>query len=94
MPEGKTTMYKCSMKISEGVAALLANAHQTAPSGKKYYFEGDLNQMSQAFSVATKLGCKAEIDGGLPFVRSKEDFDRVVKYIVDNKVEGYWHYNQ
>ena len=83
-----------SMKISPGVAALLAKAHQTVPSVKKYFFEGDLSQMSKAFNVAIKLGCKAEIDGGLPFVKSKEDYDRVVNYIVDNKIEGYWHYNQ
>ena len=86
-------MYSDSMKISPGVAVLLANAHQTVPSGKKYYFEGDLNQMSKAFTTASKLGCEVGIDGGFPFVKSKEDYDRVVNYIVDNKIEGYWHYN-
>ena len=85
-------MEKCKMEISEGVAALLANAHQTVPSGKKYYFEGDLCQMAEASCVAGRLGIKIGINGGLPFVSSKEDYDKVVKYIVDNQIEGYWHY--
>jgi len=85
-------MEKCKMEISSGVAALLANAHKTVPSGKKYYFEGDLCQMAKAASVAEQLGIETGINGGLPFVSTKEDYDRVVKYIVDNRIEGYWHY--
>ena len=80
------------IEISAGVAALLANAHQTVSPGKKYYFEGDLNQMSKAADVAAKLGISVGINGGLPFVQSKEDYDEVVEYIVDNQIEGYWHY--
>jgi len=85
-------MEKCNMEISTGVAALLANAHQTVPSGKKYYFEGDLCQMAWAASVAERLGIKTGINGGLPFVSTQEDYDKIVKYIVDNEIEGYWHY--
>ena len=85
-------MEKGEIKISAGVAALIANAHQTEPSDEKFYFEGDLNQMSKAASVAGKLGIKTEINGGLPFVQSKDDYDKLVKYIVDNQIEGYWHY--
>ena len=87
-------MEKCKMEISTGVAALLANAHQTVPSGKKYYFEGDLCQMSKAASVAGMLGVKTGINGGLPFVSTKEEYDKVVAYIVLNKIEGYWHYKK
>ena len=85
-------MEKCKMEISTGVAALLANAHQIVPLGKKYYFEGDLCQMSQAAKAASILGIEVEINGGLPFVSTKEEYDKVVKYIVDNHIEGYWHY--
>jgi len=85
-------MEKCKIEISAGVAALIANAHQTVPSGKKYYFEGDLCQMSKAASVAGQLGIEVGINGGLPFVQSKEDYDKVVEYIVGNQIEGYWHY--
>lgn len=85
-------MEKGEIKISAGVAALIANAHQKVPSGKKYYFEGDLDQMSKAASVAGRLGIQTGINGGLPFVQSKDDYDKVVKYIVDNQIEGYWHY--
>ena len=85
-------MEKCKMEISTGVAALLANAHKTVPSGKKYYFEGDLCQMAKAASIAEQLGIRTGINGGLPFVSTKEEYDRVVKCIVDNHIEGYWHY--
>ena len=85
-------MEKCKMEISTGVAALLANAHKTMPSGKRYYFEGDLCQMAEAARVAERLGIKTGINGGLPYVSTKEEYDRVVKYIVDNHIEGYWHY--
>ena len=87
-------MEKGKIQISSGVAALLANAHKTVPSGKKYYFEGDLCQMSEATKVAGILGIEVGINGGLPFVQSKEDYDKVVKYIVDNQIEGYWHYKK
>ena len=85
-------MEKCKMEISTGAAALLANAHQTVPSGKKYYFEGDLCQMSEAAKVAGILGIEVGINGGLPFVSSKEEDDKVVNYIVAYQIEGYWHY--
>ena len=85
-------MEKCKMEISAGVAALLANAHKTSASEKYYYFEGDLCQMAKAASLAEQLGIKTGINGGLPFVSTKEDYDKVVNYIVINKVEGYWHY--
>ena len=85
-------MEKCKIQISPGVAALIANAHQTVPAGKKYYFEGDLSQMSKAASVAGQLGIEVGINGGLPFIQSKDDYDKVIKYIVDNQIDGYWHY--
>ena len=87
-------MEKGKIKISSGVAALLANTHKTVPLGKKYYFEGDLCQMSEAANVAGKLGIEVGINGGLPFVQSKENYDKVVKFIVDNQIEGYWHYKK
>lgn len=85
-------MYNGRMKISGGVAALLANAHEPMPKGKHYYFEGDLCQMAKAAEVAQNLGIETGIGGGLPYVSSKEEYDKVVKYIVDNQIEGYWHY--
>lgn len=80
------------MKISVGVAALLANSHAPAPSGTYYTFEGDLCQMARAADVARKLGYEVGVTGGLPYVCSKEEYDKVVRYIVANKIEGYWHY--
>ena len=50
--------------------------------------------MSEATKVAGILGIEVGINGGLPFVQSKEDYDKVVKYIVDNQIEGYWHYKK
>jgi len=80
------------IKISEGVAALLANAHQPVPKGECYFFEGDLCQIAKAAKVAQELGIETGISGGLPYVSSKEEYDKVVQYIVGHKIEGYWHY--
>lgn len=82
-----------NMKISVGVEALLANAHAPAPSGKYYTFEGDLNQMSKAAEVARMLGFQVGVSGGLPYVCSEEEYNKVVRYIVTNQIEGYWNYD-
>ena len=71
---------------------LFANVQTKSPEGEFFTFEGDLNQMLTAANTAIKLGIKPGIAGGLPYVRSREDFDRVIEYIVDNHIEGYWHY--
>ena len=82
-----------NMKISSGVVGLLANAHSTSSfRGKRYFFKGDLCQMSAAQKVAPSGGLESGIAGGLPFVMSQEDFDCVKKYLISNKVEGWWHY--
>ena len=65
-------MYNGKMKISGGVAALLANAHESMPKGEHYFFEGDLCQMAKAAEVARNLGIETVIGGGLPYVSSKE----------------------
>ena len=31
-------------------------------------------------------------NSGLKITLTKEDYDAVVKYIIDNRVEGWWHY--
>ena len=85
-------MERNKMKISSGVAALLANAHEPEPSEKRYFFEGDLCQMAKAAEVARQLGIQVGIAGGLPYVKSEEEQRLVIQYIVSNRLEGYWHY--
>ncbi len=81
------------MEINPNVVGLLANAHShSAYSGKRFYFKGDLCQMSTAQSIASKLGISTDVEGGLPFVMSQEDFDTVTQYLIDNGIEGWWHY--
>lgn len=80
------------MEVSAGVLALLLNTQKPISEGEKYFFEGDLCQRSEAMNVALKLDIEVGIGGGLPYVHSKEDFDKVVEYIIDHHVEGYWHY--
>lgn len=82
-----------SVSISTGVVELLANAHSTSSfRGERYYFKGDLCQMSTAKRVAGSLGIQTGIEGGLPFVMSEEDFDRVKEHLISNRIEGWWHY--
>lgn len=59
---------------------------------ERHYFEGDLNQMRIAREVARMLGVVTQIDGGLSYVETKEEYDTVVKYIIDNRIEGWWNY--
>lgn len=82
------------MKISTGVAALLANAHTPMTAKEAYFFEGDLCQMAKAAEVARQLGFEVGVAGGLPYVNSKEEHKKVVQYIIDNRIEGYWHYDK
>ena len=59
---------------------------------ERHYFEGDLNQMRVAREVARMLWVVTQIDGGLSYVETKEEYDTVVKYIIDNRIEGWWNY--
>ena len=87
-------MFTGKMEISTGVAALLANAHTPTPSEELYFFEGDLCQMAKAAQVGRQLGVEVGVAGGVPYVTAKEEFDKVVQYIIDNRIDGYWHYNK
>ena len=82
------------MEISTGVAALLANAHTPMLSEELYFFEGDLCQMAKAAQVARQLGFEVGVAGGWPYVTSEAEYNKVVRYIIDNRIEGYWHYDK
>lgn len=78
-------------KMTSGVGYLLSNAKNSSNyNGVRYSFKGDLNQMSIAAAVASIFEIDVIIDGGIPFVKSKDDFDKVVKHLIDQKLEG-WH---
>lgn len=82
-----------NMSVNNGVLDLLANANKRSSfTGSKYFFKGDLNQRYQAQSVAQKLGIDTDIESGLPFVMSKEDYQKVTQHIINNRIEGWWHY--
>ena len=83
-----------TMTITHGVADALSNAHTPAPSAEFYTFEGDLCQICEAANVAMRLGMEVGYAGGLPYVKSKEDYDKVVQYIIEHKIEGYWNYTK
>lgn len=85
-------MRKQQIENLVGITASISNAHTPAPSGEFHTFEGDLCQMSKAAMVARDLGIKVDYVGGLPYVEAKADFDKVVQYIIEHRVEGFWHY--
>ena len=81
------------MYVSDGVIDLLAQAKsKSAYQGKKYFFEGDLNQKSIAKRIAEELGVITEVEGGLPFVTTEEDYELVTKELVGRRSEGWHHY--
>ena len=81
-----------TITVPAGVAAILANAHEPAPSDDFHTFEGDLIQMAKAATVARQLGFDVGYVGGLPYVQTKAEYDKVVQHIIDHRIEGYWHY--
>lgn len=82
-----------NMNISAGAVGLLTNAKRRSfYKGEKYCFGGDLQQMSRACQVAIELGVATDIEGGIPFVMSREDYEKVTQHIISHKIEGWWHY--
>ena len=82
------------MEIPEGVLDLVSAPDTPKPPDNFYTFEGDLCQMLAAAKVARDLGFKVGVVGGYPYVLLKEEYDKVVQYIIDNQIEGYWHYKK
>lgn len=81
------------LEANPGVVSLLANAKSHSDyQGTRYYFKGDLCQMSTATSVANSLGIQTSREGGIPFVMSQEDFEMVTQYLIQYQIEGWWHY--
>lgn len=78
-------------RVSAGVIALIASAHKKLPEGS-YIFKGDICQMDVAAQVATRLGIEVGYAVGYSYVKTKEDYDSVVKYITEHHEPGYWHY--
>ena len=90
MPEGVYTMEQNNIV---GIAWLLASAKTTSSfEGKRYHFQGDLSQMSAAHRIACLLNINIDIEGGIPFAKSEEDFNSVTQYMIDHHVDGWWHY--
>lgn len=85
-------MSECKLVISKGVAALIAGAHNPTPPGV-FYFGGDMCQMAAAADVARELGFAVGIGGGIPYVRSKRDYEEVVSHLRTHRINGYWNYN-
>lgn len=81
------------MSIDKEMMELLSGTNRRPLElGKRYFFEGDLNQMAIAKQTAERLGVKVHIEGGIPFVMDKKDYDKVTKHIIDQRLEGWHHY--
>ena len=82
-----------NLEIPEGVLGLLLNADKKSGyQGERFYFKGDLHQMSTAQRVAEQLGISTDVEGGIPFVMSKTDFEIVTQHLIDNRLDGWHHY--
>ena len=79
--------------IDQGLIDILSNAQvKSSYTGTKYFFEGDLRQKAEAMKASGVLKIIIEQDYGMPFVKSDEDFQKVIAYIVSNKINGWHHY--
>ena len=84
-------MFKLQMGI--GVTALLANSHtEVSLGGTRHYFRGDCCQRSAAQCVADCLEIPTYIEKGIPFVTSKGEFETIKNYLIENQINGWWHY--
>jgi hypothetical protein len=83
-----------NFSVSSGVRNLLLRVNEKSSYvGDKFFFKGDLNQMSKAVDVCKELSITYDFDGGLPFVTSKEAQQKVIQYLIDHKIEGWWNYD-
>lgn len=72
---------------------LLENAkNRSSYSGEKYFFKGDLLQMSTAKIAAKKLGVCTGVEWGNLFVMNEKDYKKVTQHIIKNRLDGWWHY--
>jgi hypothetical protein len=84
-------METLKIEISTGVAALITNAQKKLPEGS-ITFAGDMAQMAAAANVAEELGIKFGMAAGFAYVTNQSDFQRVVDYLIEHKINGYHHY--
>lgn len=78
---------------NSGILELLANAHSISSfQGTRYFFNGNLCQMSTAQQVAYQLSIRTGIERGIPFVMSEDDFNKVKQYLIEHQIDGWWHY--
>ena len=90
--ERRDNMALGTMKSSREIADVLSKVENPATEAQVYYFKGDLIQMGNATKVANMLGISPGFKGGIPYVSSKKDYDKVANYMKLHKVEGYWNY--
>ena len=74
------------------ISLILAANNQSDCEGKKYCFKGDLCQMAKAKKVAEDLEIEVGVTGGIPFVMNQQDYDAVTQHIIENRIDGWWHY--
>ena len=74
------------------ISLILAANQKSDYEGEKFCFKGDLCQMSKAKKVAQNLSIEVQVTGGIPFVMNQQDYDTVTQYIIDNRIDGWWHY--
>lgn len=79
-------------KYSAMEALLISVNNKSEYNGPRFYFTGDLNQLGIALTATITLGIDVTINGGIPFVKSKEEFDKVKKYLIEQKLDGWHHY--
>jgi hypothetical protein len=82
-----------NFSVTPGVKNLLERANEKSSYvGEKFFFLGDLNQLSIVEDACRDLNITFERDYGLPFVTSKEDKQKVIQYLIDHQIEGWWNY--
>jgi hypothetical protein len=58
----------------------------------KYTLNGDLCQMSTQMQFLIENGFDVGQSGCYPYLDSKQEYDRAIKLIFENRVEGWWNY--
>jgi len=78
-------------RSSPGVFDLIGS-HGTHDEGYRFTFSGDLNQMAQQKAFLQDNFFEVGQCGVYPAVKDQETYNRAIKAIWENRIEGWWNY--
>ena len=83
-----------TMYNPRGVMALIESATDKRNDGKLFTLEGDLSQMANQRDFLEKRGFRVGRIDCYPGLFTEEDYRKALTAIWENRVDGWWHYDE